>query len=184
MGTHPIFESDFDCLTAKGSLNFAKMIIYKDLFGGNDELASDTYKIKIIDEVILEIEGKSITYVPGKLDDALFGGNASAEGGVEETEEETVTGCNIVLAHRLSETFFDKKAFTVYIKDFMKKTLKHLKANAQGAVKKILGSFKEWQFFTGESMDPEGSLAFMNYREDGVTPYIQIFIDGLDQEKV
>merc|ERR1739838_1246763 len=105
MGTHPIFESDFDCLTAKGSLNFAKMIIYKDLFGGNDELASDTYKTK------------SITYVPGKLDDALFGGNASAEGGMEETEEETVTGCNIVLAHRLSETFFDKKAFTVYIKD-------------------------------------------------------------------
>merc|ERR1739838_595569 len=157
MGTHPIFESDFDCLTAKGSLNFAKMIIYKDLFGGNDELASDTYKTKIIDEVILEIEGKSITYVPGKLDDALFGGNASAEGDVEESEEETVTGCNIVLAHRLSETFFDKK---------------------------ILGSFKEWQFFTGESMDPEGSLAFMNYREDGVTPYIQIFIDGLDQEKV
>merc|ERR1711876_169529 len=136
MGTHPIFESDFDCLTAKGSLNFAKMIIYKDLFGGNDELASDTYKIKIIDEVILEIEGKSITYVPGKLDDALFGGNAI------------------------------------------------FKANAQGAVKKILGSFKEWQFFTGESMDPEGSLAFMNYREDGVTPYVQLFIDGLDQEKV
>ena len=72
--------------------------------------------------MILEIEGKSITYVPGKLDDALFGGNASAEGGMEETEEETVTGCNIVLAHRLSETFFDKKAFTVYIKDFMKVT--------------------------------------------------------------
>merc|ERR1712062_795806 len=134
------------------------MIIYKDLFGGNDEMASDTYKIKIIDEVLLEIEGKSITYVPGKLDDALFGGNASAEGGMEETEEETITGCNIVLAHRLSETFFDKKAFTVFIKDFMKKTLKHLEANnperaaifkaqAQGAVKKILGSFKEWQFF-------------------------------------
>ena len=70
--------------------------------------------------MILEIEGKSITYVPGKLDDALFGGNASAEGGMEETEEETITGCNIVLAHRLQETFFDKKAFTVYIKEFMK----------------------------------------------------------------
>jgi len=171
------------------------MIIYKDLFGGNDEMASDTYKCKIVDEVLLEIEGKSITYVPGKLDDALFGGNASAEGGMEETEEETITGCNIVLAHRLSETFFDKKAFTVFIKEFMKKTLKHLEANnperaaifkaqAQGAVKKILGSFKEWQFFTGESMDPEGSMALMNYREDGITPYIWLFIDGLDQEKV
>ena len=39
--------STFVHFSAKGSLNFAKMIIYKDLFGGNDELASDTYKIKV-----------------------------------------------------------------------------------------------------------------------------------------
>ena len=58
------------------------------------------------------------------------------------------------------------------------------KANAQGAVKKILGSFKDWEMFTGESMDPEGSLAYMNYCEDGVTPYIWLFIEGLEQEKV
>jgi len=171
------------------------MIIYKDLFGGNDEMASDTYKCKIIDEVILEVEGKMISYVPGKLDDALFGGNASAEAADEGTEEETISGCNVALAHRLSATGFDKKGWTVYIKDFMKKVLKKLeaenperaaifKANAQGAVKKILGSFKEWEMFTGESMDPEGSLAYMNYREDGITPYIWLFIDGLDQEKV
>lgn len=172
------------------------MIIYKDLFGGNDEMASDTYKIKIIDEVILEIEGKMISYVPGKIDDALLGANASAEGGGDEgTEDEMVSGCNVVLAHRLSPTGFDKKGWTVYIKDYMKKVLKKLeadnpdraavfKANAQGAVKKILGSFKDWEMFTGESMDPEGSLAYMNYREDGVTPYIWLFLDGLDQEKV
>ena len=39
--------------------------------------------IQIIDEVILEIEGKMISYVPGKIDDALLGANASAEGGDE-----------------------------------------------------------------------------------------------------
>ena len=27
--------------------HLANMIIYKDLFGGNDEMASDTYKIKV-----------------------------------------------------------------------------------------------------------------------------------------
>jgi hypothetical protein len=144
---------------------------------------------------LVEIEGKMITYVPGKLDDALIGGNASAEDAALDTEEETISGCNVVLANRLSATGFDKKGWTVYIKDFMKKVLKKLeaenperaaifKANAQGAVKKILGSFKEWEMFTGESMDPEGSLAYMNYREDGITPYIWLFIDGLDQEKV
>ena len=31
-----------------------------------------------------------------------------------------VSGCNVVLAHRLSATGFDKKGWTVYIKDFMK----------------------------------------------------------------
>ena len=44
--------------------------------------------------------------------------------------------------------------------------------------------YEDWEMFTGESMDPEGSLAYMNYREDGITPYIWLFLDGLDQEKV
>ena len=61
-----------------------------------------------------------ISYVPGKIDDALLGANASAEGGCDENAEEMVTGCNVVLAHRLSATGFDKKGWTVYIKEFMK----------------------------------------------------------------
>ena len=86
--------------------------------------------IKIIDEVILEIEGKMISYVPGKIDDALLGANASAEGGGDEgTEDEMVTGCNVVLAHRLSPTGFDKKGWTVYIKDYMKVCLNILVYN-------------------------------------------------------
>jgi hypothetical protein len=58
------------------------------------------------------------------------------------------------------------------------------KAGAPAAVKKILGSFKDWEMYTGENMDPDGSLAYLNYREDGVTPYIWFFKDGLREEKV
>merc|ERR1712142_1297586 len=146
MGTHPIFESDFDCLQRK--LQFLTMIIYKDIFS-NDELASDTYKCTIIDDVILEIECKMITCKPGAIDEALLGANASAEGGGDEGgDEETITAPNLVLAHRLQTTGFDKKGWTVYIKDYMKRTLKKLeeskpdraaafKAGAQTAVKKI-----------------------------------------------
>jgi len=171
------------------------MIIYKDLFS-SDEMASDTYKCKIIDDVILEIECKIITCKPGEIDDALLGANASAEGGDDAGgDEDSITGPNLALAHRLASTGFDKKGWTVYIKDFMKRTLKKLeetnpdraakfKAGAQGAVKKILGSFKDWEMYTGESMDPEGSLGYLNYREDGVTPYFWFFIDGLEAEKV
>jgi hypothetical protein len=172
------------------------MIIYKDIFHESDELLSDTYKIKIVDDIILEVDGKTITCKPGDTSGVDIGGNASAEGGGDDVEDaDTVTGCNIVLAHRLSATGFDKKGWTVYIKDYMKRILKKLeesdpdrakvfKANAPGVVKKILGSFKDWEMFTGESMDPEGSLVYMNYREDGMTPYLWFFKDGLLEEKV
>lgn len=172
------------------------MIIFKDIFS-NDEMASDTYPHRIIDDVILEIDCKIITCKPGAIDDALLGANASAEGGDEGADDaETISAPDCVLANRLQSTGFDKKGWTVYIKDYMKRVLKKLeengdqakvdtfKKNAQGAVKKILGSFKEWEMYTGENMDPEGSIAYLNYREDGVTPYIWMFIHGLEQEKV
>merc|ERR1712080_147606 len=195
MGAHPIFESDFDCLTDPSA--FTIMLIYKDLFCETDELLSDTYKIEIVDEVIMEVTGKTISCKPGDTSGVDIGGNASAEGGDEGgcDDADVVTGCNVVLAHRLSATGFDKKGWTAYIKEYMKKVLKHLEANdpdravvfkknAQGAVKKILGSFKDWEMFTGESMDPDGSLVYMNYREDGITPYLWYFKDGLIEEKV
>jgi len=172
------------------------MIIYKDIFS-NDEMASDTYPHRIIDDVILEIDCKVITCKPGAIDEALLGANASAEGGDEGADDaETISAPDVVLANRLQATGFDKKSWTVYIKDFMKRTLKKLEENgdqakvdafkkgAQTAVKKILGSFKEWEMYTGENMDPEGSIAYLNYREDGITPYIWMFYHGLEEEKV
>ena len=56
--------------------------------------------------------------------------------------------------------------------------------NATTLIKKILGNFKDYEFYVGESMDPEGMVALLNYREDGVTPYFTFFKDGLIQEKL
>lgn len=55
---------------------------------------------------------------------------------------------------------------------------------AQAYVKKIVGSFKDWEFFTGESMDPDGMLVLLNYREDGTTPFVGIWKHGVIQEKI
>ncbi|MGH0158685.1 UNVERIFIED_CONTAM: hypothetical protein FKN15_064080, partial [Acipenser sinensis] len=41
----------------------------------------------------------------------------------------------------------------------------------------------EGKFYTGESMNPEGMVGFLDYREDGITPYILFFKDGLELEK-
>ena len=49
----------------------------------------------------------------------------------------------------------------------------------------ILDTFKDWEFFYGESgMDGGGMVALMNYREDGITPYMLFFKDGVVEEKV
>lgn len=39
------------------------------------------------------------------------------------------------------------------------------------------------QFFTGESMNPEGMVGLLDYREDGITPFMLFFKDGLEIEK-
>ena len=50
--------------------------------------------------------------------------------------------------------------------------------------KKVVGKFNDWEFYTGESMNPDGMVALLNYREDGVTPYFVFWKDGLKEEKI
>ena len=47
----------------------------------------------------------------------------------------------------------------------------------------ILAKFDDWDFFMGESMKPEGGLGLLGFREDGITPYMLFFKDGLLEEK-
>lgn len=104
---------------------------------------------------------------------------------------------DIVLNHRLCETgFADKKQFTTYLKDYMKKLVTKLeekdpsqvevfKTNINKVMKDLLTRFKDLQFFTGESMDCEGLIAMLEYRDvDGVsTPILLCFKHGLEEEK-
>src|SRR4051794_36760483 len=86
--------------------------------------------------------------------------------------------------------------------------VKEFETKASTFVKeKILAGFKDWEFYTGESMNPDGMLvvfiqsltmcfmicltlfashnrvALLNYREDGVTPYFIFWKHGLKGEK-
>ena len=85
-----------------------------------DEMFSDTYKIKLVDEVMYEVTGNLIQRKIGDVQ--LDGANPSAEEADEGTDEAQESGVDIVLNHRLVETGFgDKKQFTAYLKDYMKK---------------------------------------------------------------
>merc|ERR1711868_181215 len=170
--------------------------VYKDVFSG-DELFSDTYPIKVVDDCLYEVTGKHVTRKVGE-DFVLEGANASAEEGDEGTEEAMESGVDLVLNHRLVETGFGKKAdYMNYLKDYMKRVVAYLednnkadqvddfKKNINGVMKGLLGKFNDLQFFTGESMDPKGMIILVEYKEINgeEKPVVMFFKHGLDEEK-
>ena len=62
--------------------------------------------------------------------------------------------------------------------------IKAFESGAQAYAKKIVSNFKEYEFLIGESMDPDGMVVLLNYREDGITPYVTVWKHGLKEEKV
>ena len=70
----------------------------------------------------------------------------------------------------------EKGASDAEIKDFETK--------ASGFAKKIVANFKDYEFLTGESMNPDGMVILLNYREDGVTPFVTVWKHGLSEMKV
>lgn len=171
------------------------MKIFKDVFSG-DELFSDTYKMSLVSDCLYEVVGKYETRTDGEV--VLEGSNASAEEADEGTDSNSVSGVDIVLNHRLTETGFGtKKDFTVYLKDYMKRVVKYLedngkagevdsfKKNVSEVAKKLMGNFKELQFYTGESMDPDAMICMLEYKEVNgeERPVLMFFKHGLEEEK-
>merc|ERR1712037_53165 len=178
--------------------DLSKMKIFKDVFSG-DELFSDTYPIKLVEDCIYEVTGKHETRTEGEIQ--LAGSNASAEGADADEGADaagSVSGIDIVLNHRLTETGFgSKKDYMVYLKDYMKKVVKYLedndragevdtfKKNINGVMKDLLGKFKDLSFYTGESMDADAMILILDYREvDGEEkPVFLAFKHGISEEK-
>ncbi|KAH6681851.1 translationally controlled tumor protein [Halenospora varia] len=169
------------------------MIIYKDIITG-DELMSDSYDMKEVDGTVYEINCDMI--VEGAVS-VNTGANASAEEAEEGVEDGAIQVNNVVNSFRLQQTSFDKKQYLSHLKTYMKKVKEGLKAKgaeesvitdfekgAQAYAKKIVGSFKNYDFYIGESMDPDGMVILMNYREDGTTPYVTVWKHGLVAEKI
>merc|ERR1712243_8369 len=145
---------------------------------------------KLVDDCLYEVYGKHISRTEGDIQ--LEGSNASAEGGDDEgADASTVSGVDLVLNHRLTETGFGSK------KDYMKKVIKYLEENDRSSevdtfknninkvMKELLGKFKDLQFFTGESMDADAMILIMDYKdyEGEERPVLMAFKHGLSEEK-
>jgi len=169
------------------------MIIYKDLITG-DEIISDSYDLKEVDGVAYEADCKKITVGNDNID---IGANPSAEEGGEDLEDSAQQVIDVVHSFRLNETNFDKKTYLSHLKGYMKKVKEGMKEKgrspdeitefekgASAFAKKIIAGFKDYEFLIGESMDPDGMVILLNYREDGVTPFVTVWKHGLTEMKV
>ena len=168
------------------------MIIYKDVISG-DELLSDAYGVKEVDGAVYEADCSMVNVSNGG--DVDIGANPSAEEQGEDLDEGSENVNNIIYAFRLQQTSFDKKSFMSYIKSYMKRVKTYLQENkpdeveafekgATAYVKKVISTFNDWDFYTGESMDPDAMIVLLNFREDGVTPYVAIWKHGVTEYKL
>ncbi|KAJ3118117.1 hypothetical protein HK098_006032, partial [Nowakowskiella sp. JEL0407] len=161
-----------------------------------DEFVSDAFKPKDTDYGAYEVDCQMVTMKEGV--DVDIGANASAEGADDDgpLEEGMITVNNVIHTFRLQATQFDKKSYQVYLKAYVKQLQtelgieagsdeeKEFKAECNSFGKKIIGGFKDYEFYVGESMNAEGLVALLNYREDGVTPYLVLFKRGLKEVKL
>jgi len=169
------------------------MIIYKDTFS-TDELFSDAHPIELVNGIVYKVKGKMRTDTFA-INDAAIGANASAEGPGEEGDVDAASkqDIDIIMNSRLIEYALNKKDYGAYIKGYMKQVKEKLEKdnspdkdlfvkNVQEFLKEVLADFKEYKFYCGESMKPEGMLALLKWDEE--TPYMYFFKHGLEAEKV
>ncbi|KAI0035996.1 translationally controlled tumor-associated [Vararia minispora EC-137] len=168
------------------------MLLYSDIVTG-DEMFSDAFPIKEIDDIAFEVDCQLVTVKKGA--DVDIGANPSTEEAEEGVEEGSEQVNNIVHSFRLQSTSFDKKSYLTHLKDYMKAVKAQLQESnpdrvaafekgAQAFAKKIVANFKDFEFYVGESMNPDGMVALLNYRADGITPYFTFWKDGLKEIKL
>ncbi|KAJ3510075.1 hypothetical protein NLJ89_g4878 [Agrocybe chaxingu] len=165
------------------------MLLYEDIISG-DELFSDAFPMKEVDGIVYEVDCAMIVVKAGA--DVDIGANPSAEEQDEALEDGATSVNNVVHSFRLQSTSFDKKSYLTYLKAYMKAVKEKLPAErvaefekgAAAYAKKIIANFKDFEFYTGENMNPDGMVALLNYREDGVTPYFTFWKDGTKQVKL
>ncbi|KAG6332960.1 hypothetical protein ID866_6134 [Astraeus odoratus] len=161
------------------------MLLYTDIIhepgSEGDEMFSDAFPIKLVDDIVYEVDCQMI--IVGGATEVDIGANPSAEEATETLDDNASRVNNVVHSFRLQPTAFDKKAYLSYLKARPIR-VEAFEAGAQKHAKKIIANFKDYEFYTGASMNPEGMVALLNYRADGQTPYFTFWKDGLKEVKL
>lgn len=161
---------------------------------------TDTVRVTLVENCVYEVTCKHVVRKEGEI--VLAGSNPSAEGeGADEgTDEHTEAGLDVVLNQRLQETSFDKNGYKMYLKTYTKALqdkwnkleyseakIAELKTQCLAGAKYIISKIdKDCQYFLGESMNPDGCVAVLTYRDgaDGNEEAIMMFLKaGVEEEK-
>ncbi|KAL6548252.1 hypothetical protein OROGR_008673 [Orobanche gracilis] len=171
------------------------MLVYKDLLTVSDELLSDSFPYKEIENGVLwEVEGKWV--VKGAVD-VDIGANPSAEGGEDDegVDDGATKVVDIVDTFRLQgfrvRAPFDKKQFVAYMKKYIKLLTPKLagedqekfKRHVEGATKFLISKIADLQFFVGEGMHDDSTLVFVYYKDGATDPTFLYFAHGLEEMK-
>ncbi|XP_055942126.1 translationally-controlled tumor protein homolog [Argiope bruennichi] len=173
------------------------MIVFKDLLS-EDEMFTDAFKYNLMDDCIYEVECSHITRNTPAVE--LEGFNPVDVGDGIQDEVSSESGIDLVLNQRLVETHFGcKNEFRDYLKLYSKELEKKWKAsgapkevvdlskqNFIKAVKLLVPKFEDFRFYLGESCDPLGHVAMLEFREkSGSEVPVMLFIkEGLFKEKL
>lgn len=176
------------------------MIIYKDIIT-QDELFTDSNKLKLVEDCLYEVTCTHVTRRQGEI--VLAGANPSAEddGADMGTDDNTESGLDLVLNQKLQVTSFDKASFRTYLKTYTKslqekwkakelspEQLEEYKNKFTNAVKLVLPKLGDVEFYIGESCNPDGMVALLEYRDkpdgSGEEAIMIFFKHGLEAEKV
>merc|ERR1711942_402353 len=187
--------SQFGLLSKRRLSLLFTMLVFKDIITG-DEMFTDSYKYVEENDAFYKVIGKNITVKGDEIQ--LEGSNPSAEdGGDDFGGGESTSGIDVCIHMRLAETSFGaKKEYIVYLKDYLKALKEKLTEegetealaklpNIQKPVAEILKGFKDLQFFTGESGNPDGMIAILDYQDiDGEERPVVFFPKyGIKMEK-
>ncbi|PWW80142.1 translationally controlled tumor-associated [Tuber magnatum] len=171
------------------------MLIYKDIISG-DEMISDAFNMTLINDIVYEVDCKMITVRKGA--DVDIGANASTQEAAEALDDGQEEVIDVVHSFRLTQTGFNRASYITYFRGYVAKLMEKLaergaspaeieriKARAQGFASSYLtgARFKGCDFYMGESMDVDGMVVLLNFRDAG-NPYMAFLKDGLEEVKV
>ncbi|OQE14128.1 hypothetical protein PENFLA_c040G09588 [Penicillium flavigenum] len=156
--------------------------LFTDVITG-DDMFSSAFLMKQVDNIVYEVDCQMVTVKKAATTD--FDADDSTE------EEGVKVVNNVVETFGLQETTFNKASYLSNFKGYIKRIHDHLEVNAPDQVeefqknvnlyiKKIVSRFKDYEFYTGSSMNAEGMIALLGYRPDGIQPYFTFWKHGLN----